>query len=511
MSTTISKEPAPLSQMAPAVAPGGHIASPEALVASLRRQSTLDRQQIARLEAEHQRLEEQIERLQARNEELARAAKRPAAPFSRNEGSAKAANSDAPAKRPGRKPGEAYGTKARRPEPAHLDRIVEVGLPEQCPRCEDSQIELERIAHQYQSDLPLMCPEATRYDLSIGHCKGCGVRVQPRHADQTSDALGAAASQIGPRAVALAALMNKQLGASPKRVAEVFNQLGLEITPGGVSGAIARAGRRLEPTYEALVEGVAQSPTVSADETGWRVGGEKAWLWDFVGDGVTVYRISPSRGFEVAAGVLGEGFRGVLERDGWAPYRRFSEATHQSCLAHLLRRCRELLAEAVAGQARIPHAVRRLLLGALALREERQRGAVGSEEFAARRGGLDEEAERLLARRPKVEANRRLLKHLRRERGALFTFLDVAGVAATNWRAEQGLRPGVVNRKSWGGNLTQRGARTQQVITSVLRSASQQRRDPLALLVEVLRQPAPSVASLVIPGGVRPPATARAP
>ncbi|MBA2441041.1 MAG: transposase, partial [Rubrobacter sp.] len=144
-------------------------------------------------------------------------------------------------------------------------------------------------------------------------------------------------------------------------------------------------------------------------------------------------------------------------------------------------------------------------------RQERQSGAVGREEFAARRRALDAEAERLLARRPKVEANRRLLKHLRRERGALFTFLDIPGVEATNWRAEQGLRPGVVNRKSWGGNLTQRGARTQQVITSVLRSAIQQQRDPLALLVEVLRQPAPSVASLVIPGGVRPPATARAP
>ncbi len=508
---SISQEPAPALQATPAVAPGRQIVDPERLVALLSHQVALDREQITRLETENQRLEEQVERLKARNEELARAAKRQAAPFSRTDGSAKEQQPRTPARRAGRKPGEAYGTKAHRPQPEHIDRIVEVALPEQCPQCEGSQIELERVAHQYQSELPPMCPELTRYDLSIGHCRECGVRVQPRHPEQTSDALGAAASQIGPRAVALAALMNKQLGASPGRVAEMFNQLGLEITPGGVSQAIARAGRRLEPTYEALIEGVAQSPAVAADETGWRVGGRKAWLWDFVGEDVTVYRIAPSRGFEVAAGVLGEGFRGVLERDGWAPYRRFSEATHQSCLAHLLRRCRELLAEAVAGGARIPHAVRRLLRSALALREERDSGTLGSEEFTTRRGGLDEEVERLLARRPKVEANRRLLKHLGRERGALFTFLDVAGVAATNWRAEQGLRPGVINRKSWGGNLTQRGARTQQVITSVLRSASQQRRDPLALLADLLRNPAPSVADLVIPGQAQALATARAP
>ncbi len=509
----MSEQAVSAAQAAPAMAPGGQMVESERLVALLSRQITLDREEITRLEGENQRLGEQIERLQARNEELVRAARRQAAPFSRTDGSDKEEKSRAPAKRAGRKPGEAYGTKAHRPEPEHLDRVVEVELPEQCPHCEGSQIEVERIAHQYQSDLPAMCPEATRYDLSIGHCQSCGARVQPRHAEQISDALGAAGSQIGPRAIGLAALMNKQLGASPGRIAEVFSQLGLRITPGGVSQAVARAGRRLEPTYEALIEGVAASPTVAADETGWRVGGKKAWLWDFVGEDVTVYRITPGRGFEVAAGVLGEEFSGVLERDGWAPYRRFTEATHQSCLAHLLRRCRELLEEAVAGQARIPHAVRRLLRGALALREARDGGGspLGSEEFTIRRAALDDEAERLLARCPKVEANRRLLAHLRRERGALFTFLDIPGVEATNWRAEQGLRPGVVNRKSWGGNLTEAGARTQQVITSVLRTAIQQQRDPLALIGDILRQPLPSVASLTIPGQARPSATARAP
>jgi transposase len=33
----------------------------------------------------------------------------------------------------------------------------------------------------------------------------------------------------------------------------------------------------------------------------------------------------------------------LLVHDGWAPYERFVEARHQQCLAHLLRRCGELL------------------------------------------------------------------------------------------------------------------------------------------------------------------------
>lgn len=43
----------------------------------------------------------------------------------------------------------------------------------------------------------------------------------------------------------------------------------------------------------------------------------------------------------------------MIERGGWAPYRKFTHADHQSCVAHLLRRCRELIATSVAGQAKV--------------------------------------------------------------------------------------------------------------------------------------------------------------
>jgi transposase len=96
--------------------------------------------------------------------------------------------------------------------------------------------------------------------------------------------------------------------------------------------------------------------------------------------------------------------------------------------------------------------------------------------------------------------NRRLLDHLAREREHLFTFLVHDGVQATNWRAEHAIRPAVVSRKAWGGNRTWAGAATWQALTSVLRTASQQGRDPIELLAGLLRAPAPIVADLAIPG-----------
>jgi transposase len=83
-----------------------------------------------------------------------------------------------------------------------------------------------------------------------------------------------------------------------------------------VTQAVARAARRVQPTYQALVGGVQASPVVAPDETGWRVGGRRAWLWAFAGQGIVAYRIARGRGFQDAAAVLGAGYGGVLERDG---------------------------------------------------------------------------------------------------------------------------------------------------------------------------------------------------
>jgi transposase len=445
-----------------------------------------------RLRAERERLQELNERLRGEVESLRRAAKRQAAPFSKGDPTPHP-------KRPGRKPGAAYGTRAHRRAPAHVDQVVTVGLPACCPGC-GGELALERVAVQYQEELPPARPLVTRFEVRVGRCRVCGRRVQPRHPAQTSDALGAAGAQLGPRAVALAVWLSKGLGVPAGKIAALLGQLGIAITPGGVVQAVRRAARRAQPTYQALAAGVRASPVVAPDETGWRVGGARAWLWAFVGAQVTVYRIAPGRGYKDAAAILGEGYAGVLERDGWAPYRRFEHATHQTCLAHLLRRCRELVSDAVAGQAKTPHAVRRILEHALALREDRDAGVLEAGQLAAEVRALEAAVDRLVAGATRYPPNRRLLDHLARERDHLFTFLRAPGVQATNWRAEQAIRPAVVCRKAWGGNRTWAGADTWQALTSVLRTASQQGHDPIELLARLLRAPAPILADLAIPG-----------
>jgi hypothetical protein len=113
------------------------------------------------------------------------------------------------------------------------------------------------------------------------------------------------------------------------------------------------------------------------DETGWRVGGRSHWAHVAVGEQATVYTIRAGRGYAEAAELVGKGYTGFVMRDGWAPYRKFQQAFHQTCLAHLLRRCRELEEQAGAGGSDFPRAVKQVLQQALQLRERHSRGEVG--------------------------------------------------------------------------------------------------------------------------------------
>jgi transposase len=314
---------------------------------------------------------------------------------------------------------------------------------------------------------------------------------------QTSDAIGAAASQLGPDAQAALVHLNKHAGLSHGKIADFFWTLfGIRVTPSGVCQAMQRAGRRCEPIYRQILASVPQSPWIVPDETGWRIGGKMAWMHGFVTPWATVYHVAVGRGYEVAEPIIGAQYSGTMIHDGWSPYDRFFFASHQQCLAHLLRRCKGLLQTARAGAARFPGQVRRLLLDALALRDRRDEGQITSHGQAVAVGRLKSRLDRLLYWTKNNPDNERLAKHLAKHRNQVFTFLKIPGIDATNYRAEQAMRPAAVNRKVWGGNRTAAGAHAQSVLMTVLRTGRQQLRDTLGLTADILRGRRPRLALL---------------
>lgn len=448
------------------------------------------RQENEELRRAHAAQQDEIARLRQHLDAAQRRGKRQAAPFSKGP-------PKKDPKRPGRKAGPAYGPKVRRPVPDHVDETYAVPLPPGCPNCGGAVI-ADQMVYQHQEELPPVKPIIRRFEIELGHCVKCHRRVRGRHPLQTSDALGAAGVHLGPAALALAASLNKHTGISVCKMRDLFRTtFSLSISRGGLSQALARVGTALAPTYDALVAQVRRAPVVAADETGWKVGGELQWLWAFVTAQSTIYRIMDGRGYAEACTILSADFTGTLLRDGWAPYRSFAQATHQTCVGgHLIRRCQELLETAQRGAARVPHAVLRILYRALALRDHWSEHPPTPRGRAIHVGLLTAEMDRLLAWRPTDDANRKLLKHLRNERDALFTFLRDPRVPASNWWGEQAMRPAVVTRKVWGGNRTEAGAVTQAILASFLRTSAQQRVDAAPLIALVLRSPVPLIAPL---------------
>ena len=451
------------------------------------------------LEAEVKRLQQQleralreIERLQRALEEALRAGKRQAAPHSRGEPKQNP-------KKPGRKAGAHYGQQSCRAVPPRVDERIVVPLPERCDRC-GGEVVGERSEPQYQEEI-VRRTIVRRFDVAIGRCRCCGWRVQGRHPWQTSNALGAAAVQLGSEALSLAAHLNKQMGLSLGHTAQVL-ALGFDfqVSRGGIYRALARMAKQAAPSYQGLVAAARQSLVNRVDETGWRVGGRLQWMWVWVSEQVTVYAVLPGRGFAAAASVLGAEYADWLLHDGLRCYYGFEKAFHQSCLAHLMRRCREMAQVAGGSAARFPLQVQNLLEKALALRDRYEAKEITLHGLWTATGQLEARLDRLLEKHYRCRSNIRLANHLRHEQPYVFTFLKCPGLDATNNAAERALRGVVIARKVWGGNRTWNGARVQQILGSVLRTCRQQGKDAFARLVGLLRCPDQQILDIVPTG-----------
>jgi transposase len=442
------------------------------------------RERIAALEEEVAKLKAELDQFKGRLEEAERAGKRQAAPFSKGPPKTEP-------KRPGRKAGH---PPAHRSRPKRVNRVLEAELPPVCPDCSGG-LTNHRVAEQFVIDIPPVEPVVTQFNVHIANCEQCGQRVQGRHSEQISDALGAAAVQLGPRVLGLAAELKQGMGIPYRKIERLFCAgFGLEVSPGGLARGGQRLARQGKPTYQQLIQVLRTSAVVNADETSWKIGGQKAWLWVFTNQTATVYTIDPTRAHKVAKRVLGEGFDGVLGCDCFPaydplPYRQ------QKCLGHLLNRCSKIALmeseEAVTFSQKVAHLLRR----AITLKERKVN--MSPHGYRVARGKIEAALDRVVAHESNDPEVARLIKLLTKQRRHLLTFLYIDEVDATNNIAERRIRPAVIVRKISAGNRSDPGSDTHAILTSLIQTCRQQEQDFLDIATELLRNPQPPTLNLV--------------
>ena len=119
-----------------------------------------------------------------------------------------------------------------------------------------------------------------------------------------------------------------------------------------------------------------------------------------------------------------------------------------------------------------------ILQHALDIRDRHHAGVVSAHGLAVVRWRLIARLAERLERPSRVPDVQRFAAHLQREFTAVWSFLFDPTIDATNWRAEHAIRPAVVTRKVCGGNRSWAGADSQQILASVIRTASQRDVNP---------------------------------
>jgi len=421
--------------------------------------------------------EAQVAALKEQLAQAERAAHVQAAPFRRPREKRKSA--------PG-KPGRPKGhPPAFRPAPERVDEEVTAPLV-QCPDC-GGPLEDVRPVTQVIEDLEVRV-RRVRLTTHTGRCGRCG-RVRSTHPAQVSTAQGAAGTQIGARALGLAAYLNKDLKLPVRPTCALLRQLGLSLSPGGLTQALARLGDRLAEAFRQLQRELRASPAVHADETGWWLGGRSAWLWDFTTPNLTRFTID-NRSQEVIRRVLGDDYAGVLISDCLSSYDPHP-GRKSKCVAHHLKAIRS-------ARERTPGSdyLREIWLfwtAALNLHPLREKLDPGR--YAAHVAHLEHWLDQLLAAPRNDPDEQRIANRFRKQRPHLLTFLHLPGVDPTNNLAERQLRPAVIARKLSAGNKTDRGRQTFEILASLAATCHQRRADfaDLVARAATLANPPPAL------------------
>ena len=163
----------------------------------------------------------------------------------------------------------------------------------------------------------------------------------------------------------------------------------------------------------------------------------------------------------------------------------------------LLHRCHDIIQIASPTAQRFPQAILQLFQKALVFRDRFRDGEISLHSLYVATGRIDASMDRLLDKSFRSKLNRRFAKHLHHERPYLFSFLYCPDLDATNNAAERAIRPAVIARKTWGGNRTASGAKTQKILASILRTCWQQRKDSFSSLTKLMRSPQQMILDIV--------------
>jgi transposase len=330
------------------------------------------------------------------------------------------------------------------------------------------------------AEVPAIVPHVTEYTFEMVKCPGCG-RV---HAPVVP---AEAATCTGPNLTALAATLVGEYHLSRDAAASLLGSvLNVPICAATVQSCCEQVSAALETATTEVEVALPRSPVIHMDETSWRQKKLLHWLWIAAGEKVTSFAIHQRRGWQQLVKWFPDGFAGIVNCDRWRPYERF--ARRQLCWSHLERDLQAIIdagSDGVAAATVTLDGTKAMFTRWRTFKETRSSRTDLQRDTQA----FKREFESFCERGAKQERDRRwraLGRDLLRQWNCVFLFLDVEGVEPTNNTAEQGLRSGVMWRRTSQGTRSDAGTTFVQRIMTAHANCKRQGRRVLDFLAASL-------------------------
>lgn len=237
---------------------------------------------------------------------------------------------------------------------------------------------------------------------------------------------------------------------------------GLKLSKSDVSNLLKVAAKFLGKKYEQLKQAVRDGEVIYADETGWLVRSQKAWMWIMANEEATVYVAAESRGRGIAEDMYGDS-QAKCMTDGLASYTNsIPYDKHLFCWAHMLR----FAFEETIHSKKISMSVylRDELVGIYHIKQNNPEYSKEHLEQV-----LTEELDKLLNLRSDEISFKNILNRLREQKDGLIKSL-LETDSGTNNLAERELRQIVISRNISYGSDTYQGMETMAILSSVIQT-----------------------------------------
>lgn len=287
------------------------------------------------------------------------------------------------------------------------------------------------------------------------------------------------------------------LGISHRKISRFFNEFfGLRFVPASSLGFDCQASRKGLPLYEDAHAKIQASALAHADQTFWRHDGQNHIVWYAGHQDLAFFNFTQHRSAKEAQELLGEKFGAILVADAYASDNGVHPKDRQSCLAHLIRKAKEMDQTLALLEPELQEAPARQLCQKTADLFSRARhaaplfhkGELNAQQAMAREKEFRAELD-TLCRRPLNFAPAETFRHRLPgpEQPLFFTCLREPNVPPTNNQAEQSLRPIVIKRKVIQCARGEAGLKNHSVLHTLIQTARRQGRAARQFLETLLR------------------------